>query len=296
MASLFSEWKEHRCSKISTVTPGLIAREIAQNIRNVFVDDWPLKRPVLFLNKQRFTWVASDFSTGSMHNISPFVFRPLNTLLLARWSCGAERRSASKKQLKRSLSQERSAITSCVMWPIGRRFTSKPRWLEKRYTGVIFTEYLFLHTVKRFFSVMPLCVLCMYFGSELFSHLAYRLHFVWNIWIRAGNIADSSGATQLYHVMKANRKHIRSFVAVLLLLLCFLILGRRCHNISEQRSCGPWEKSDGQRWRRPSEIPTHQHHGTVLGKTCRNESGGSLHAEAGEFPPERIILIVFIFS
>lgn len=157
------------------------------------VDDWLLKRPFLSFNKQQFTWVASDFSSSP-----PDCFQPLITVLSSRWSCGAERRSASKKRLKKSLSQELSAITSCVMWPIGRRFTSKPRWLEKRYGGISIlahSEPLFLCDAS---------VLCMYFGSELLSHLVYRLHFIWNVWVWAGNIADSSGATRLYRVTKAN--------------------------------------------------------------------------------------------
>lgn len=35
--SLFSEWKEHCCSKIAAVAPGRFARRIAQNIRNVWL-------------------------------------------------------------------------------------------------------------------------------------------------------------------------------------------------------------------------------------------------------------------
>lgn len=196
--------------------------------------------------------------------------KPALFVCFARWSCGAGQRSASKKQLKRSLSQEQSAIIFCVMWPTERRFTSKPRWFEKRYTGVnIYRIFVLAHSEPLFFSMMLLCLLCMYVGSELLSHLVYRLHFYCSIWMRARTTADSSGAAQLYHVMTANRNARdpwrRSFSS-----LCFLILGWRCYNISEQCSCSPWEKSDGQRWWRPPQIPTHQHHGTVLGKTCRN--------------------------
>lgn len=46
----------------------------------------------------------------------------------------------------------------------------------------------------------------------------------------------------------------------------FLLSGGRCYDFGEQRSCGPRQKSDGQRRRCPTEIAAHQHHGTVLGK------------------------------
>lgn len=69
----------------------------------------------------------------------------------------------------------------------------------------------------------------------------------------------------------------------LILLLWFLISGGRCYDISEQCSCSPRQKSDGQWWWQPSEISTYQHHGAVLGKTCRGLSRSCLLACVGEF-------------
>ena len=78
---------------------------------------------------------------------------------------------------------------------------------------------------------------------------------------------------------------------------CFSISGRRCYDTGEQCSCSPRQESDGQRRRRPSEIPTHQHHGTVLGKTHRKlKQRGSSHAEVGGIPPSRLSLSFSYFD
>ena len=126
-------------------------------------------KPFCSIYKQQFAWFASDLQSGMVLYFLP---ASNNVVFSARWSCGAEQRSASRKQQKRSLSQEQSAITSCVMWPIGRKFTSKPRWLEKRYTSFIFTDISTFYTVKhpiKYLCVIPLCLLCMCIGSELLS-------------------------------------------------------------------------------------------------------------------------------
>lgn len=155
-------------------------------------------------------------------------------LLSARWSCGAGRRSASKKPLKKSAYREQSAITLCATWPIVRRFTSRPRWLEKRYCSILL---------------------------EFRSDLCCSINVV-TLWLG--------------------------------FFVC-LISGWRRYNIGEQRSCSPWKKPDGQRRWRPSQIPTHQHHGTVLGKTCRSWSNGRLACQKGGIHPELIVLIISIF-
>lgn len=74
-------------------------------------------------------------------------------------------------------------------------------------------EKCLLHTVRhiiKYFlrdaSVSSLCKLAL---NCSVSHLVYRLHFIRNIWIRVGNIADSSGAPRLYHLVKADRKCIQ---------------------------------------------------------------------------------------
>lgn len=73
-------------------------------------------------------------------------------------------------------------------------------------------------------------------------------------------------------------------------LLCFLISGGRCYDTSEQRSCSPRQKSDGQRRRRPSEISTYQHHGTVLGKTFRDLKARQFTCRCGGIPLCRLSL------
>lgn len=69
----------------------------------------------------------------------------------------------------------------------------------------------------------------------------------------------------------------------LFLFLHFLISGGRCYDISEQRSSRPWQESDGQRWWCSSEIPTHQHHGAVLGKIWLHCSRASFPANTGKY-------------
>ena len=226
MASLFSEWKEHRCPEIPRATPGLTARKnCAKN--DVMLCWWLTVKTNPFVPFIGYSSLPSDLGTVSVRaehfpicfltflNVFFFLF----FFFSARWSCGAEQRSAWKKQPKRSLSQEQSATTSCVMWPIGRKSTSKPRWLEKRYTSFyiqrrfplaqkdsVFAHSEPLHKVRLCdASLSPL--LCILALSHSRSHLVYRLHFIWNIWIRAGNIAESSAAAQLCHLTKADRKH-----------------------------------------------------------------------------------------
>lgn len=63
----------------------------------------------------------------------------------------------------------------------------------------------------------------------------------------------------------------------------FLISGGRCYDIGEQRSSRPWQESDGQRWWCSSEIPTHQHHGAVLGKIWLHCSRASFPANTGKY-------------
>lgn len=69
----------------------------------------------------------------------------------------------------------------------------------------------------------------------------------------------------------------------LFLFLHFLISGGRCYDIGEQRSSRPWQESDGQRWWCSSEIPTHQHHGAVLGKIWLHCSRASFPANTGKY-------------
>lgn len=112
---------------------GLTGRKIVQIIHNVLLmADWWNSLFCCLISNSLLKFFLGFY----------FCFHPVNILFSIRWSCGAEQRSASKKQLKRSISQEPSAITSYVMWPIGKRFTSKPRWLEKRYTSIIYGIFL----------------------------------------------------------------------------------------------------------------------------------------------------------
>lgn len=64
----------------------------------------------------------------------------------------------------------------------------------------------------------------------------------------------------------------------------FIISGGRCYDISEQRSCGPWQKSDGQWRRRPFKIPTYQHLGTVLGELFGTWKHRKLPCRSRDFP------------
>lgn len=200
-------------------------KKLRKKRRNVVLMTDCENKPLCSIYRLQFTHFWSRHSFGAcrtFHHLFYNLF--LNVfffffLFSARWSCGAEQRSAWKKQPKRSLSQEQSATTSCVMWPIGRKSTSKPRWLEKRYTSFyiqrrfllaqkdsVFAHSEPLHKVRRCdASLSPL--LCILALSRSRSHLVYRLHFIWNIWIRAGNIAESSAAAQLCHLTKADRKH-----------------------------------------------------------------------------------------
>lgn len=142
-------------------------------------------------------------------------------------------------------------------------------------------------------SVSPLCICAL---SCSVSHLLCRLFFIWYIWIWAGIYCWQCWcSTAVAPPHKSRQKSLPPpkkthtplfhslFYCYLFSLLCFFMSGGRCHNISEQRGRSPRQKSDGQWWWQPPEISTYQHHGAVLGKTCRGLSRSGLHACVGEF-------------